>query len=293
MITSKTMLVTPKLAAEWLKTSKGNPRWKNKTVDPQRVALLVDDITNNRWNPGGGTIAFDDDGHLVDGHHRLSAVVKAGKPILVVVIFGVKNDGLMHIDDNMPRSNAMLLHISNRDAAVAKLHALRIDTKSVKGTRKISVEIMKRVIDTCPNIHKAVTISSQGMSHTSGSPCQTAGAMHGVFCALEYGVDENIIGAFVRAANTGFYDGKGQTSAWAFAKTAVYAKKAYNYANAKNVFLSNAMQAAICDWYNKNPRFQNYSRISTGMYFDKLVALGHPGFTKESILDTPLEDSAL
>ena len=96
------MQITPELADEWLKTSKGNPRWKNgkKLFDKQKVDKIANDIVNGNWNPGNNSIGFNKEGNLLDGHHRLMAITVANIPVFSLVTFGIDKKGELHIDEN-------------------------------------------------------------------------------------------------------------------------------------------------------------------------------------------------
>lgn len=49
----------------------------NRRSQPHLIDKYVDLILNDGWNPGHQGIAFDTEGFLVDGAHRLKAIVKA------------------------------------------------------------------------------------------------------------------------------------------------------------------------------------------------------------------------
>jgi hypothetical protein len=77
--------VTPGLAAEWLATSNIG----NRRLYPQHIAKLVDEMRRDEWVENGQSISFDPNGGLLDGQHRLHAIVKSGKSYNLVVVRGV------------------------------------------------------------------------------------------------------------------------------------------------------------------------------------------------------------
>lgn len=91
--------VSPDQAREWLSSSKGNRNLKQSTID-----MLVREILADRWKPGASVIRFDEDGCLIDGHHRLTAVMKSGKTVLVDVARGVSSADSVAIDVGVSRS---------------------------------------------------------------------------------------------------------------------------------------------------------------------------------------------
>lgn len=75
------VLVTPELARQWLGMSRGNRR-----ISKASVSLLRNEIRLQRWvSDLGDPIAFDVDGRLVNGHHRLTAILQEGVAVSCVV----------------------------------------------------------------------------------------------------------------------------------------------------------------------------------------------------------------
>ena len=74
----KRMKITPQRAEMYLATSLGNRKTNNN-----RVWEYARDMESGNWEEfsPASMIAFDKKGHLVDGHHRLMAVVKSKQTI--------------------------------------------------------------------------------------------------------------------------------------------------------------------------------------------------------------------
>lgn len=81
--------VTPDLALEMLARNYEDQRHQKAHL----VRKLASDITGGRWELTHQGIAFDMDGTLYDGQHRLQAVVTADKPASMLVFFGVGKAG--------------------------------------------------------------------------------------------------------------------------------------------------------------------------------------------------------
>lgn len=91
-------IVTPELAAEWLKK---NTRNRHLIV---RVAEdIAADITAGRWRVTHQGIAFGVDGTLFDGQHRLHAIVIAGRAVSVRVTRGLPAEARDAIDTGTAR----------------------------------------------------------------------------------------------------------------------------------------------------------------------------------------------
>lgn len=79
---------SPQRAAEALMTSVGN-----RGVRGSHVLRLAEDMKAGEWiGYGSDAIKFNANGQLVDGHHRLSAVVKAGVTVMMTVVRNLSHD---------------------------------------------------------------------------------------------------------------------------------------------------------------------------------------------------------
>lgn len=77
--------IDPKTAAEWLATSPGNRRLR-----PRHVKNLARSMASGKWNPHGGSpLKLDILNRVIDGHHRLTAVIESGATIDAAVLRGV------------------------------------------------------------------------------------------------------------------------------------------------------------------------------------------------------------
>lgn len=131
--TMKTQIkeVTPQWALNILNTR--NPR--NRPMSAPFVERLALDIKNNAWALTHQGIAFDANGDLLDGQHRLAAVAKAGVPVDMLITTGVPTTAKLNglsvntfelIDGGRKRGVGQMLHMSgyinaNRLAAVARV----------------------------------------------------------------------------------------------------------------------------------------------------------------------------
>lgn len=87
--------VTPKLAQAWLEKNISS----NRTVRSADVSRYARDMRAGKWmlNPQG--IIFNESGNLIDGQHRLWAVIAADTAVDMVVWFDVP-DNMLHVIDS-------------------------------------------------------------------------------------------------------------------------------------------------------------------------------------------------
>lgn len=84
-MTTKVETITPQIAIEIL--DKHNPR--NRLVSDGTVNAYANDMRNNRWTLTHQGLAFDENGDLIDGQHRLWAVIFAEKAVEFNVTRGI------------------------------------------------------------------------------------------------------------------------------------------------------------------------------------------------------------
>lgn len=110
--------VTPDVAKQLL----GINYDKQRNIQPSRVDVYSRDMANGNWNPlASGTIQISSDGKVVDGQHRLLAVIKSGVTIPMKVEFGGGSaEGLFdYIDNTMARTAGQLVKTKNSNAVSA------------------------------------------------------------------------------------------------------------------------------------------------------------------------------
>jgi hypothetical protein len=81
--TMNLMTITPQVAQSWL--SKGS---NFRVLDKKRAKRMAEDIVANGWALDGNPIKFDSSDALVDGQHRLHAIVLAGISVKAWVMTG-------------------------------------------------------------------------------------------------------------------------------------------------------------------------------------------------------------
>lgn len=98
--------ITPAVAEALLQRNTIN-RPLNKNV----VFRYARQMENGDWKSNGEAIRIGADGTLLDGQHRLAAIVKTGLSIPLLVVSGLEKDVICTIDTGKPRSIADHLEI--------------------------------------------------------------------------------------------------------------------------------------------------------------------------------------
>jgi len=79
--------ITVEMAKGWLENND-----HNRKVTRSRVKEYAAEIKNGMWLPNGESIIISASGRLLDGQHRLLAVVEANMPIEALVVTGVADE---------------------------------------------------------------------------------------------------------------------------------------------------------------------------------------------------------
>lgn len=83
----QTVMVTPEKAKEWLQRM-----GKNRKLSPIHVNNLAVAMKQGHWVLNGQTISFSAEGKLLDGQHRLNAVIQSGMTVPMAIAIGVTDD---------------------------------------------------------------------------------------------------------------------------------------------------------------------------------------------------------
>lgn len=105
------MDVTPDIAAKWLEG-----KCPNRGVSEQLVNKFARDMIAGAWHLNGETIVFDINEALLDGQHRLWAIVESGCTVRMCVVKGADPKSMDTYDTGRSRSFADVLKIRGSSA---------------------------------------------------------------------------------------------------------------------------------------------------------------------------------
>ena len=134
-VTTTVETVTPEIASEWLAKNVGN-----RPINKEHVKRLAQEITSGSFALTHQGIAFDVNGLLIDGQHRLHAVVAANRSIRLQVGRGYQTETREKIDGGKVRNVANILvfryGLEERESqnASALIHALFVMCGSVRNS---------------------------------------------------------------------------------------------------------------------------------------------------------------
>lgn len=143
----------------------------NRKISEGVVDKYARDMENGDWCLTHQGIAIDVNGQLLDGQHRLAAVVKAKKNILMMVTVGVplsfnnnghKTDTFACIDGVRPRGANVVLEILHYKNCTVVSSAVRAIGIMVTGdtTCKVTAPMTERIVRFCsPSIERIAELS--------------------------------------------------------------------------------------------------------------------------------------
>lgn len=104
--------VTPELAQSWLDLNASN-----RNVRKDQVSRYARDMSDGNWVVTGEAIKFGQSGKLIDGQHRLMAIVKSGVTVDLLVIKGLPDDVQGVLDSGRARTAADTLRMGGYTSA--------------------------------------------------------------------------------------------------------------------------------------------------------------------------------
>jgi hypothetical protein len=109
--------VTPEIARDWLVYNQ-----INRPVKPQIVEEYIRQIESGQWKRTHQGLAFTHEGALLDGQHRLLAVIRTGRTLPMLVTINEPAENYEFVDCGRTRSNLDMLRIGQRDTTLDSDH---------------------------------------------------------------------------------------------------------------------------------------------------------------------------
>lgn len=137
-----TETITPKQAEKYLQSN-----ISNRPLRKLLVGQYAKDMMSGKWRLTHQGIAFNCDGTLLDGQHRLRAIIESGTTVRMVVARGVDSQSQLVMDDHAKRSanDALSLirleQITKSDIAVIRGAVELSIGRTLKGSRLTKQEL--------------------------------------------------------------------------------------------------------------------------------------------------------
>jgi hypothetical protein len=109
--------VSPDLARKWLNLARFN-----RDINYAVVSQYVRQINEGLWRRTHQGVALTKTGVLIDGQHRLLAIIKAGQTVPMIVFVDEPEENFEFIDCGRNRSHLDMMRLSQRNNALSSLH---------------------------------------------------------------------------------------------------------------------------------------------------------------------------
>lgn len=158
-VTSGIETITPDEAAKMLARNDAN-----RPCDKRRAARIAGDIMRGDWKVNGDAIRISKTGRLLDGQHRLNAVIIANTPVQTFVVRGLEDSVFGTIDTNQKsRTAADVLAIRGYRgythlAAMARaVHIFNVSGKPISGNTDHvpTVSQIEAIVQQSPGLQQA------------------------------------------------------------------------------------------------------------------------------------------
>lgn len=184
-VQAKIMTVTPALAERLLARNTHNRR-----VTFSRVDQYAADMRNGDWQLNGEAIKISSTGQVLDGQHRLMAILEADVDVQVLLITGLPADTQETMDQGRNRSFGDVLKLRGESSCFALAAAVRyVATYEQHGVpvstdfrRPMSVKELARSLDRNPEIRDSLKFALT--LRRSWLPVSAVAALHYLFSTV-------------------------------------------------------------------------------------------------------------
>jgi hypothetical protein len=190
--------ITPEMAKDMLSRNKSNRPLRQKLVN-----LYARDMTQGSWQMNGETVKISKNDELLDGQHRLHAIVKSGKSVRMPVVRNLPKEVFHTIDTGMKRSNAQILGIAGFANSTALASAARaifvIKNNANPGAQKnaVTTQEILDVIKEHPLIEKFMSRFVAGKRGEQGLRKLLPSGSVGVFTMFAEKYGESVVSLFI------------------------------------------------------------------------------------------------
>jgi hypothetical protein len=188
--------ITPQKAYQYLETMDGNRAVRQSKVDQYEQMMR-----RGLWRLTHQGIAFHKDGRLVDGQHRLWALIAAGLTIKMMVSYGLTDEDVLALDGGLARDYADNAHYQGWDGDRMVQPILKW---LVQGTAERSHPVPSAIVHKWYEFHQKAVEYAMEVQRTArpNKKRLTAPACAGIAKAF-YEVDKELLDRFFETLRTG------------------------------------------------------------------------------------------
>jgi len=209
----KSEMITPQRAKDLLATNHQN----NRKIKPQVVQSYKRQMQKGLWktNTGEG-IKIASTGKLINGQHRLKAIIELNQPVEMLIFTGIPEESMTCIDDGVKRNltDAMLINgkaVPNQMAVNGALSCLMAlyhcsyDNRhysAITGARRNSTSEMIQFFDILPNFTETMDAFFTKFKYTKISRVMPIGISLAMYYLLK-DLDEELVFSIFKSYESG------------------------------------------------------------------------------------------
>lgn len=256
----KEMLITPTYAKSLLQNNDNN-----RNINGNKVSQYAEDMRNGKWQLNGEDIEISETGRVLNGQHRLMAIIRYGKPVMMGVKFGVSDDVWIY-DRGRLRSSSDCLKMSGLPSELSRNLIVRTVKAHWKyivgGIHPTDSEIEKYILahkDTFLTLNEIF----RGKNNTSRGTkvnCLNVSLTTAVFYALEAGVSVEDLKRFIKVIHTGISESRKESAAIVL-RNDIIARLVKSEENGIQM-----CEKAIVDYLNGYSRQRSYTACKEKIY---------------------------
>jgi hypothetical protein len=202
-VKAKMLTLTPRIAEQLLERNR-----HNRSVSSSRVRQYAADMRAGHWAFNGEAIKVDADGQVLDGQHRLLAVIEADCSVDTLLITGLPPAAQETMDQGRARTLGDVLKLRgeadyfNLAAAVRVVCLYERDGLPYKAPFKEAPTVHEciRALDRNPAIRDSVKLAVQ-LRRSSLVPTSTVAGLHYLFASVSEADADDFMTKLLRGEN--------------------------------------------------------------------------------------------
>lgn len=194
-ITSQWEDIGPACATKYIESMEGN-----RTVRQTRVDYYAGQMKAGLWRPTHQGIAFDSDEHMIDGQHRMWAIIESGATVRIMVTRGVNPEDVVAVDNGLARDYGDIAHYAGWETNKLTASIARSMVAGVSATTMVPPEVLHGWYE---HYKPAVDFALELRSHNRAAGRLLTMAMTTAFARAHYNVDATVLTRMGEALRTG------------------------------------------------------------------------------------------
>jgi hypothetical protein len=173
--------ITPAMALEIL-----NDMHINRTLHNNAVDAYSDMMKRDMWRHDTlECVKFDEEGHCIDGQHRMWAIDQCGKTVKMMVGFNVPHESYKFLDAGVNRKNADILSYAGNERCSLLATVLKMVKSQEAGNVRYYLRIhnsqIEDVLDSHPKVKDSIDFVIKQKYHKGFIPQSSCVFLHYIF----------------------------------------------------------------------------------------------------------------